>query len=149
VNSPIACGVRRTPSRELGVTATAICREAVRFLAEIILLGVLAIAIASWLAGCTAMPVQVVPKTASWDGTNQNSGIVCTITNGQGSAVALVVTPHFVERFKALSARWSTNLPAASNLDGAVLTVSNTYVITAHDFTVFRKMNAWQKVNPK
>jgi hypothetical protein len=94
--------------------------------------------------GCltsTVVPEPVVSTATSFDGTNQNSGLICFTTNGTA-----ILTPHARDRYNLLIARYGTNfIPSLTNDAGIVPTLTNTYEIDAEHLADFCSMNRWKK----
>lgn len=95
------------------------------------------------LTGCTSTVTPPVPKAAvaSFDGTNQNSGVI-SVTKGVG----IEVTPYWRERYNAyvpLYGRWT--IPAVK-LDAGLTPLSNgNYFATAQAQVNMRMMNDERK----
>lgn len=104
------------------------------------------------LGGCigsTVTPDAVVSEQASFDGAQQNSGILC-VRDG-----AFVVTEHFVERYNALIAIYGDSkdsltrlpyfVPALKRGHGVSQDEAGAWVMSAQAMSHFLKMNAWRK----
>lgn len=102
-----------------------------------------ALALGGCLSGCTGTvtPKIVVSKTASWDGTNQNSGFIAWAPDGQG-----IITPHARDRYNALVSVYGASFkPALNKDDGIKQTSTNTFVITQQALKNFGTMNEYRK----
>lgn len=92
--------------------------------------------------GCTSpvVPREVRSEQASWDGGEQNSGIIAAQSDG------FLVTPHFRERFNALADLYGRAFsPALARDEGLRPLPEGTWFITPAAMTKFIQMNRWKK----
>jgi hypothetical protein len=88
----------------------------------------------------------VADNQASYDGAEQNSGLLGFTTNGQGQVTGAVITPHARDRYNALVAAYGARYqPAVKPDDGIVPTGTNTFRIDAEHLIKFSAMNRWRK----
>jgi hypothetical protein len=95
------------------------------------------------LTGCanTVRPTVVYSSQASWDGSDQNSGIISETADHHG-----VVTPHFRDRYNRMIAVYGNRYdPPLRPDDGVQSTGTNTFLIDAQHFAYFFEMNKWRK----
>lgn len=107
---------------------------------------------AGLLIGCsTVVPDPVRVSAPSWDGTNQNSGLICLTTNGTA-----IITPHARDRYNALALRYGTNFAPPLQFDSGVREVTcssngafagTLYEIDNEHLAKFAIMNRWRKEN--
>jgi hypothetical protein len=89
----------------------------------------------------TVAPKVVVGTQASWDGGEQNSGIMAETEEHAG-----VVTPHFRDRYNALVEVYGGKFqPPLSRDAGVQATGTNTFLIDAQHFEYFFIMNRWRR----
>jgi hypothetical protein len=108
-------------------------------LSEFVAAAVLAIA----LAGCTSTvaPKIVTSERPSWDGGQENSGVLgFTADNSE------VITAHARDRYNGLVAVYGTNFSPALVFDsGLKPTGTNTFILDAQHSSAFSKMNRARK----
>jgi len=106
------------------------------------------VALLFWLDGCAAavVPVPVQAAQASWDGGEQNSGILAATPTG------FRVTGHFRDRYNALVEVYGKHFAPALRADDGLTyrqLLSNppqdSYEIDAQHMQYFIEMNAWRK----
>lgn len=99
-------------------------------------------------AGCTTTlhPVNVTPRTASFDGTNQNSGVISfDKTNHFG-----IVTDNWRARYDVLIGDYSKKFTPPISADYGLTSLSNgTWSATAEAFVDMGKMELWRRNNVK
>lgn len=93
------------------------------------------------LTSCTTVTPHTVNSSAySWDGTNQNSGVISFVGN------QVEVTPHWRDRYNGLMAFYSKRfLPPLTFDYGVSATATNTFLVTPEAFRDFVEMNRWRK----
>ena len=110
-----------------------------------LLVGVAAIivAFALLICGCTTETPHTVNSSAySWDGTNQNSGVIGFVGN------QIEVSPHWRDRYNGLGAIYSKKFVPPLAFDyGLTPTIYGTYLVTPEAFKDFVDMNRWRKVD--
>jgi hypothetical protein len=108
-----------------------------------LLLVILAALVIVSLTSCTTVTPHTVNSSAySWDGTNQNSGVIGFV----GSQVE--VTPHWRDRYNGLVAIYGKKFVPPLTFDyGITPTATNTYLVTPEAFKDFVDMNRWRKVD--
>jgi hypothetical protein len=97
------------------------------------------------LTGCgTLAPTRVDSQAASFDGNNQDSGII------QATASGYVVTPHFRDRYSSLVALYGRDfLPTIKDGDGITQLSKNEWLIDRQHLVQFLEMNAWLRAGLK
>lgn len=117
-------------------------RSDARKLAFLLVLSVIAI-LAAALCGCTIVTPHTVNSSAySFDGTNQNSGVIGFV--GEQAEV----TPHWRDRYNGMIAVYSKRfLPPLVPDYGLTPTATNTFLVTPEAYRDFVKMNRWRKVD--
>jgi hypothetical protein len=91
------------------------------------------------LAGCgTVIPNTVPSSAASFDGNDQNSGII------SASADGYVVTTHFRDRYNALIATYGRDFAVPLRVDDG-LTNNGQWVIDRQHLSQFLEMSAWSR----
>lgn len=116
-----------------------------------VLLGtILAIGFLLALAGCTVTPVSVHSSQPSFDGNQQNSGLIGF--NVDGSAI---ITVHAHDRYTNLLATFGTRLelppkfpdegmqPSYYKVDGT--NEAPVWIMDAQHLNYFKRMNRWRK----
>jgi len=99
----------------------------------------LGVCLALLLTGCTVTPKVVHDAQASFDGTQQNSGILGF--DGEGHCV---ITLHAVERYNALVDKYGKRFtPPLQRNQGLFLTDTNTAVMSFGSVEYFATMNRW------
>lgn len=118
-------------------------RSDARKLAFLLVLAVIAI-LAAALCGCTTVTPHTVNSSAySFDGTNQNSGVI-----GERDDFMVEVTPHWRDRYNGMIAVYSKRfLPPLVPDYGLTPTATNTFLVTPEAYRDFVKMNRWRKVD--
>lgn len=94
--------------------------------------------------GCapTYRPKAPIAAAASWDGTEQNSGLI----GFDAATKKWIITPHARDRYNELMARYGTNfLPAVKPGDGITATASNVFLIDSQHLADFASANRWRK----
>jgi len=97
------------------------------------------------LSGCsTVTPTVVKSSTASWDGAEQNSGLIAWTADG-----GAIITAHARDRYNALILVYGKQFapPLATNY-GIANTSSNAFLITPEALSDFARMNRWRKTHP-
>lgn len=105
------------------------------------------------VVGCTSTvrPKLVEDNQVSFDGTNQNSGLLATVTNVQGSVTGAVITPHARDRYNALIDSYGGYYRPPLQRDAGVCPIILTgagvssYLIDAQHLVEFMTMNRWSK----
>lgn len=91
------------------------------------------------ISGCgTVVPTTVPSASASFDGNDQNSGIVAARPDG------FAVTPHFRDRYNALIARYGRDFAVPLRVDGG-LTHNGQWIIDRQHLAKFLEMSAWSR----
>ncbi len=90
-------------------------------------------------AGCsTVTPKQVRSESPSYDGNDQNSGIIVSTKDG------FLVTPRFHIRYNALIEVYGRDFtPPLHEEEGIAKVDANTYLIDKQHMTQFLEMDAW------
>ena len=103
-------------------------------------------------AGCTStvIPTHVQPRVASFDGNDQNSGVIRFLPDG-----AALVTGHWLDRYHAMAAQFGNRFRPAlddnrgigSRLSavGADGVLREGWMATAEVVANFETMNRWRK----
>lgn len=101
-----------------------------------------------FLCSCSTVtpPAQVTTDTASFDGNDQNSGLVSMLNDGSA-----IITEHARERYNALVAVYASKFtPKLKQDDGVqpagVVQGKGLYQIDAQHLVMFVQMNQWRKV---
>lgn len=117
-------------------------RSDARKLAFLLVLALIAI-LAAALCGCTTVTPHMVNSSAySFDGMNQNSGLIGFV------GTMPEVTPHWRDRYNAMIAVYSKRfLPPLVPDYGLTPTATNTFLVTPEAYRDFVKMNRWRKVD--
>lgn len=94
--------------------------------------------------GCSAVatvtPDRVISREASFDGNEQNSGVVASTPTG------FVVTAHFRERYNALIAVYGGDFAPALKPDEGIAPMGDRrWLIDKQHMVQFLTMNAWRK----
>ena len=103
---------------------------------------VLLVAIFAYCAvGCsTVVPDRVESREASFDGNDQNSGVIASTPAG------FVVTAHFRERYNALIATYGGDFAPPLTPDAGLAPLGDgRWRITKQHMVQFLTMNAWRK----
>lgn len=102
---------------------------------------VLLVLISILFGGCTTVtPRLVTSPTASWDGTNQNSGFI------GWSSTSGIITPHARDRYNSLIDIYGKRFAPPLSFDyGIKPTTTNTFIISPEALTDFIQMNRWRK----
>ena len=97
------------------------------------------------LAGCgTVAPTRVPSQVASFDGNNQDSGVIEATPSGY------LVTNHFRDRYASLVAIYGRDFaPAIKPEDGLVQLGQNRWLIDRQHLAQFLEMNAWLRAGLK
>lgn len=100
------------------------------------------------LAGCTSTvtPDRVTSSVASFDGNEQNSGII------SGNANGYVVTAHFRDRYNALVATYGRDFSPPIEPDAGIVEIESRkslYLIDRQHLAQFLEMNAWHRAGLK
>lgn len=92
--------------------------------------------------GCgTVAPKPVISNEWSWDGTNQNSGLICVTPDKK-----FVITEHAKNRYNSLVGIYGGKfVPPVEKGDGLQSTETNTWLIDAQHLEYFATMNRWHK----
>lgn len=105
---------------------------------------VAALLLAHLLGGCapTYRPKAPASTQASWDGTNQNSGLIGFAADGSG-----VITAHARDRYNALAYMYGYYFrPPVHADDGVTPTATNhVFFIDPQHLAYFATMNRWLK----
>ena len=93
------------------------------------------------MTACTTVtPSTVIASAPSWDGTEQNSGIIGTFAGGFN------VTEHFRDRYNALVDSYGERFaPALRRNAGLSIGPNGTFIIDPEHMEKFVRMNAWRK----
>ncbi len=94
------------------------------------------------LSACgTVAPDRVTSAAASFDGNEQNSGIISANANGY------VVTSHFRDRYNALVAIYGRDFTVPVKPDDGLQSISgSTWLIDRQHLSQFLEMNAWSRM---
>ena len=97
------------------------------------------------LAGCgTVCPTRVPSHAASYDGNNQDSGVLEATPSGY------LVTNHFRDRYASLVAIYGRDFsPAIKPEDGLVQLDNGRWLIDRQHLVQFLEMNAWLRAGLK
>lgn len=101
--------------------------------------------IVAWLFllfGCvtTTVPAPVEARQASFDGNDQNSGIILSTATG------FVVTGHFRERYNALIATYGGDFKPPLEPDAGIAPIGDDrWLISKQRMIDFLEMNAWRR----
>jgi hypothetical protein len=93
-------------------------------------------------AGCstTVTPRVVLSSEASWDGTNQNSGVIGFY------GVCGVITPHARDRYNGLIDIYGKKFIPPIAFDYGISKHTNeNYLITPQGIVAFAQMNRWRR----
>lgn len=107
--------------------------------AWLLLMG-LALSLAAISGGCTVAPRPVRNAQASFDGDQQNSGLI-----GYDAQGRRIISRHALERYNALIARYGAKFtpPLQPNAELLFLTSTNTAILNAQGAFYFETMNRW------
>lgn len=94
------------------------------------------------LVGCTVVPKQPVDKTISFDGNEQNGGIV-----GVTPDKFVIVTSNYRNRYNSLIEKYGNDIipPISKDFGLAGPTSTNTYLMTREAWVHMGMMTAWYK----
>ena len=99
------------------------------------------------LAGCgTVIPTTVQSSAASFDGNDQNSGIISANANGY------VVTSHFRDRYNALASIYGRDFSVPLVPDAGLMQIDAWHwLIDRQHLSQFLEMQSWQRagISPK
>jgi hypothetical protein len=98
-------------------------------------------------AGCasTVIPRTVTDSAPSWDGTNQNSGLVGFSPDGGG-----IITSNARERYNGLVVIYGARFVPALKADAGLWQMPDgTWHIDQQHLACFAKMNRWRKEGRK
>ncbi len=98
-----------------------------------------------WLlcfVGCTSTvtPRVVTDKVASWDGTNQNSGLLFFLADG-----SMAITQHARERYNGLVKIYGGRFVPPLTNDAGITLVGTNIVMDPERVVKFSDMNRWKK----
>jgi F0F1-type ATP synthase membrane subunit c/vacuolar-type H+-ATPase subunit K len=108
----------------------------------VVLLVGLALLVCALNAGCagTVAPDRVEARQASFDGNEQNSGVIMSTPSG------FVVTSYFRQRYNALIATYGGDFkPALKPDDGIAPIGEDRWLISKQRMIDFLEMNAWRR----
>lgn len=95
--------------------------------------------------GCGTVAPKPVKASASWDGTNQNSGFIGWAAGGCG-----VLTPHAYERYNSLIKVYGDRFhPPLTEGRGVIGYTNGTYLFTPEAISDFAAMNRWRRMEGK
>ena len=105
-------------------------------------------------SACTVTPVQVKSRQASFDGNQQNSGLVAFQPDGSA-----VITPHAHDRYTNLLASFGKDLPLPPKYPEEGMFQTNgtfagygtnvpVWIMDAQHLNYFKAMNRWRKQLP-
>lgn len=90
--------------------------------------------------GCTTTPEPVRSEMASFDGSEQNSGVISVDDRGA------IVTAHFRDRYNGLIAIYGKAYKPALKKDAGLLKLSDsTWLIDRQHLVKMIEMNTWRK----
>lgn len=97
------------------------------------------------LVSCTHVyvPAPVVSTSASWDGSERNSGFQGWATNSTG--VYGILTPHAHDRYNSLIAVYGNKFMPPIKKNYGITDNGTNYYITLEGLSDFAKMNRWKK----
>jgi len=98
------------------------------------------------VTGCagTVVPRLVESQQASFDGNEQNSGIITSTPSG------FVVTDHFRERYNALIATYGADFKPGLKPDSGIAPIGGgQWLISKQAMVDFLTMNSWRKAGLK
>jgi hypothetical protein len=98
------------------------------------------------LSGCagTVTPDRISSSAASYDGNDQNSGIVSV------NALGYLVTAHFRERYNALIETYGRDFTVPLKKDAGITEIdSSRALIDRQHLSKFLEMNAWNRAGLK
>jgi hypothetical protein len=98
-------------------------------------------AIALTACNSTVRPALVEPAQASYDGNEQNSGILGADPAGGG----YLITAHARDRYNALVETYGRDFAPALTRDAGISKTEGGYVITREYLVKFLEMNRWRK----
>lgn len=103
-------------------------------------MAILLLAVAIGCAG-TVTPRAAVRGEASWDGTNQNSGVIC-LTNG-----GALITGHARERYNALVGAYGARFAPALGMDAGIQPIEGggAFWIDAEHLAAWAAMSRWRR----
>lgn len=99
------------------------------------------------IAGCTTTvtPIQVSAPSASWDGTEQNSGFIGWTSNGSG-----IITSNLKDKYNLLIDTYGNRfIPPLIHDYGIFETTTNTFVITPEALADLSAMKRWRRAESK
>lgn len=98
-----------------------------------------------WLiVGCaTVRQDPVKPTAASFDGNDQNSGVLRSVPEGY------VVTAHFRDRYRALTESYGHLFRPALATDSGIRAVGDAWIIDREHMVKFLTMNQWDRMARK
>ncbi len=95
--------------------------------------------------GCTVRPRVVRNSQASFDGNEQNSGLI-----GEDSDGNAIITAHARDRYNSLMDDYGKAFsPPVNRDDGIVATSTNTYLLDREHLFIFATANRWRHSSPK
>lgn len=104
------------------------------------------------MTGCftTIAPKPINSNTLSFSGTNSNSGILGTRTNGEGEVTSVLINKEDVDRYNYLIRKFYKRFaPPLTHNAGIIKLGENLYEIDAQHFAEFSLMNFYWKNNVK
>lgn len=99
------------------------------------------VGMAACIAACTVTPKVVTNGQASFDGNEQNSGII-----GLDATDCAIVTQHYRDRYNGLVQQFGLKFsPVLIPDEGFVPTGTNTFLVDRQHRFYFNTMNRWRK----
>ena len=111
------------------------------------LLVCLGLALLAGAVGCnsTFTPAITRPQAPSWDGTNQNSGVVAVAKSPTGEVTGAVLTGHGRDRYNALMNRYGADWGVRGQDQGLTACQDGTWAIDAQHLSYFIRANLRDK----
>lgn len=103
----------------------------------------LGVAIVLFASGCapTVRPLAPQAKTASFDGGQNNSGLIAIDLAHNG-----ILTPHARDRYNGLVSRYGERFsPVVHQDEGISPTLTNTFLLDAQHLAYFAAMQRWKR----
>jgi len=99
----------------------------------------------AFLISCTITPKQVESSSASYDGSEKNSGFIGWTTNN--TICYGILTPHARDRYNSLITTYKKRFTPPLTKDYGLTYNNPNYYITLEALSKFAEMNRWHKNN--
>ena len=110
----------------------------------IALVALVALAVLVGCAGTVTTPVAQA-AAASFDGTNQNSGVIALVTNQAGVATGAIITPHARDRYNALMSEYGRAWLISGNDVGLTCQSNGCWFIDDEHLQDFITASRWRR----